>query len=135
MPSDVWNTVRLPSQVIVKHPEDILNGSAEASHPEHHPHSSATSHVQTIVNGSFNLEYKVHIAIFPNQTCPLLEAVTLGMFLVERCCAVTAMCKVPAHFFIIHGASVKLNLPFTVPSFILTLTEPRFAGSGSLWVR
>lgn len=33
MCSNVWNTIRLPSQVIVNKPEDILRSSANAPHP------------------------------------------------------------------------------------------------------
>lgn len=105
MYSNVWNTVRLPSQVIVKHLEDILNSSAKASHPAYQLDCSAIqpclNNSGSVVNRSFNLEYKFYIAIFvlPNQT----SLFTLGIFSVSSCCVVAVMYKVPAQLFIING--------------------------------
>lgn len=61
MYSNVWNTIRLPSQVIVRHPVDILSSLANTSHPAYWLDCSA---IQPCLNNSgsviivtFNLEY------------------------------------------------------------------------------
>lgn len=104
----VWNTVRLLSQVIVKHPEDILNSSAKASHPACQLDCSAIppclNNSESVVNGSFKLEYKFYIAIFVLSNQPrLFKAVTLGIFSVTHCFVVAVMYKVSAQLFIING--------------------------------
>lgn len=49
MYSNVRNTIRLPSQVIVRHPVDILSSLANTSHPAYRLDCSAIQYIYTAI--------------------------------------------------------------------------------------
>lgn len=131
MYSNVWNTVRLPSWVIVKHPEDVLNSSAKASHPAYQLDCSAIqpclNNQRSVVNGTFNLGYTFYIAIFVlSNEASLFTAVTLGIFSVTHCCVVAVMYKVPAQLFIINGYLCEIQSVIHCPKLHPDFDEAQF---------
>ena len=59
--SDVWNRNTLPSQLILQHPEDILNSSANTYHPAY---QSNCSTIWQCLKSWASFYYKIVIFVF-----------------------------------------------------------------------